>query len=63
MLLTREAFQFMFEEMAPGYPLKRLRESEWPLLPMRSETVGAYERIAPFVSEDQANQISWCEVQ
>lgn len=63
MLLTREAFELMFEEMVPAYPLRRLNESEWHAVPVRRERVGDYERIAPLVDEDQATRIDWCEVQ
>jgi hypothetical protein len=63
MLLTREAFEFMFEKAAPEPLLRRLNQSEWFPTPIRAETVGAYERIVPLVDENQANHISWCDVQ
>jgi hypothetical protein len=63
MLLTREAFEFMFVEIAPAQPLRRLDEITWVPTPVRRERVGAYERIAPLVDEDQATRIDWCEVQ
>ncbi len=63
MLLTREAFEFMFEEAAPTQLLKRLKEAEWIPTPVRSENIGPYKRIAPLVGQREADQIGWCEIQ
>jgi len=62
-LLTPEAFAFMFEEIAPAYPLRRIAKVEWMPTAVRSEKIGGYERIAPLVNELQASRIGWCEVQ
>jgi hypothetical protein len=63
MLLTREAFHFMFEEAAPTRFLRRLKQTEWVPATVRAEKIGAYERIVPLVTQDQASRITWCEVQ
>jgi aspartyl/asparaginyl beta-hydroxylase len=62
-LLTREAFDFFFEETASPQPLRRLAPKEQIPTPVRKERIGPYERIAPLVTPDQATQIGWCEVQ
>jgi hypothetical protein len=63
MLLTRDAFQFMFEETASKPPLERIFEDQQVLAPVRTERVGAYLRLPPSVTRDEATQIDWCDVQ
>jgi hypothetical protein len=63
LLLTREAFDFMFAEPAPTPLFRRIRAAEWIPAPVRSEEIGAYERIAPLVTQDQARQVGWCDIQ
>jgi hypothetical protein len=63
MLLTREAFEFMFTATMTSSLLRRIKETDWAPTPVRSEEVGYYEQIAPLVTEDQASRIGWCEVQ
>lgn len=63
MLLTRDAFRFMFEQTAPKPPLERIFKEQQVLAPVRTERVAAYLRLPPAVSRDEATQIDWCEVQ
>ena len=62
MLLTREAFEFMFEKAGP-WPLDRVAEDEWTPAPLRKGRVGAYLRLPPIVERDEADRIDWCEIQ
>jgi hypothetical protein len=63
MLITREAFRFIFEEPGPIAPLQRISEEQQVLAPVRTERVGAYLRLPPTVSWDEAKKIEWCDVQ
>lgn len=62
-LLTREAFTFMFEEAVPGGILTRFAETDQIPAYQRTEAVGPHARIAPQVTREEAGQIGWCEVQ
>lgn len=62
-LFTRETYAFLFEETPPVRILLRVAENEQVPAYQRMETVGAYARIAPHVTREQASQIGWCEVQ
>jgi hypothetical protein len=63
MLMTREAFQFMFEAAMPTPLFRRVGEAEWVPAAVRSERISGYERIAPLVTRDQAIRLDWCEIQ
>ncbi|HKQ79960.1 MAG TPA: aspartyl/asparaginyl beta-hydroxylase domain-containing protein [Blastocatellia bacterium] len=62
MLLTREAFEFMFEK-ASAWPLNRVAEDEQTPPPLRTERVGAYLRLPPIVDRNEIDRIDWCEIQ
>jgi hypothetical protein len=63
MLLTREAFEFMLSAPEPTPFFKRIPEAQWMPVAVRSERVGAYERITPLVTQEESRRISWSEVQ
>jgi hypothetical protein len=64
MLLTAEAFDCMFRGGAnPLPPLERIEEREQIPLPLRTERTGAHMQIQPPVTRDEADGLSWCEVQ
>jgi hypothetical protein len=62
-LLTREAFDFFFQQRPAPSPFRRLALENQTPNPKRKERIGAYEQIAPLVRREEATQISWCEVQ
>lgn len=63
MLLTREAFDAMFGEGSPAAFARRVPEEEADPAAMRTERVGAYRRLPPLVSPEEAFKLSFCEVQ
>lgn len=62
-LLTRNAYSFLFKDEPPDGMLKRFAETEQVPRCLRTEKVGAYARIAPQVTREQADWIVWCDVQ
>lgn len=62
-LLTREAFAFLFEAAAPGGILTRIGEIEQVPAWRRMKAMGGYARIAPHVTREEAGQVGWCEMQ
>jgi hypothetical protein len=63
MLLTREAFEFMFGKAAGAWPLDQVAEDEQSPTPLRKERAGAFLRLPPLVDRDEIDRIDWCEVQ
>jgi hypothetical protein len=63
MLLTRDAFEAMFERAACAWPLERVGEDELSPTPLRSERVGGYMQLPLLVPQNEINQIDWCEPQ
>jgi hypothetical protein len=63
MLLTRDAFDFMFGNDAHPPPLLAIIESERTPAPIRMERVGAHLRLPSPVTRDEADRLVWCEVQ
>jgi len=63
LLLTREAFAFMFGQAAHPEPFVRIAGHEQTLAPLRTERVGACVRLPRVISRDDADQLDWCPVQ
>lgn len=63
MLLTRDAFDFMFGNDAHPLRLLPIAESEQTAAPIRTERVGAHLRLPSPVTRDEADRLTWCEVQ
>lgn len=62
MLLTRAAFDCMFGA-APPPGLERIADSDAAPTPVRTAAVGAYDRLAPDVTRDEAARLALCEPQ
>lgn len=63
MLLTQEAFAFLFGTAPAGELLRNIYEADRDPAPLRMEKMGAYARIQPHVKREDANQVGWCEMQ
>jgi len=55
LLLTHEAYDVMFGDATWPLPLVRIPEDEQRVTPVRTEQIGAYERIPPTVTRDEAD--------
>jgi len=63
MLLTREAFNFMFGNDSRSPRLLPIAESDQSPAPIRTERFGAYLRLPSSVTRDEADHLVCCDVQ
>lgn len=63
MLLTRAAFACAFGDEPAPPPLLRIPENQQTLAALRTVRTGAYLRLPPPVTRDEARMADWCEAQ